>query len=127
VNWLLDTHIAIWWQLGHSRLSKEALKILENPEHSLRLSVISLWEITLKHQVGKLEIDAKFTEDNCEKFGIKLIPLLPQHMRKFAGIPISHRDPFDRMLVAQADSTPLYLMTQDKTLAGLSPMVKVFS
>jgi PIN domain nuclease of toxin-antitoxin system len=126
VNWLIDTHIIIWWQEGNKRLSPKALKILENPENSLRLSVISLWEIELKIQVGKLKIDVSAMEKNCERFGIKLLPLLPQHTRKFAEIPQAHPDPFDRMLVAQAESTPLYFMTQDESLEKLGAMVKIF-
>lgn len=126
MNWLLDTHIIIWWQQAHKRLSKEARKILENPEHTLRLSVVSLWEISLKHQVGKLAIDPGTTVKNCEKFGIKLIPLLPQHLHKFSEISLKHPDPFDRMLIAQADATPMYFMTQDESLKKLSPLVKYF-
>jgi len=127
VNWLIDTHILIWWAEGSPRLARESREILQSAESGLRLSVISLWEIALKSQAGKLGMTIAQAEAFVKEYGISLLPLLPQHMRDFTKIPLTHRDPFDRMLVAQADSTPLYLMTQDKSLAGLSPMVKVFS
>jgi len=127
VNWLIDTHILIWWAEGNKKLSQKARKILEANDAALSVSVVSLWEIALKHEVGKLKMSVEQAEAFAAEYQVGLLPLMPQHSRQFPRISLPHPDPYDRMLVAQADATPMYFMTQDASLKELSPLVRVFS
>ncbi len=112
---LLDTHAIIWYLEGDKQLSEIARKRLDDQSERRCVSVISIWEIAVKINVGKLEIKKPF--DGLERFLIanafEWLPLNFEHAQSYLNLPLVHRDPFDRMLIAQAITEGLTIVTRD--------------
>ena len=111
---LLDTHVAIWWLDGDRRLSVATRSAIEAATEAY-LSVVSLWEIFLKQDRGRLDLPAGFTDALRDDFAA--LPLTVDHVLEGRSLPMVHRDPFDRMLVAQAVAEGLTIVTADRALA----------
>jgi PIN domain nuclease of toxin-antitoxin system len=110
---LLDTHIFIWYMHADKQLSPENKALIENPVHEKYLSVASIWEMAIKINLGKLRLSMSledFTPDN-----LPLLPILPKHIFAGLNLPLHHRDPFDRLLIAQARNENMKLMTDDSS------------
>jgi len=121
---LLDTHLLLWWLDASPSLSAEASETIRDPENTVFVSAVSLWEIWLKQSLGKLRLPDDFTERlAAEPF--ESLPLTASHARPVSLLPWRHRDPFDRMLVAQAQVENLVLLTADGLLSGYGPFVHV--
>ena len=113
---LLDTHVFLWARASDPRLSRKARSALLNDENELLLSVVSAWEIILKQQAGRLELEqppAEYLESRVAESGATWLPLEFRHLRQLGRLPLHHRDPFDRLLVAQALAEGLTLVTSD--------------
>ena len=121
---LLDTHLLLWWLEGSPRLSAQAGETIRDPENTVFVSAVSLWEIWLKQSLGKLRLPADFTERLAAE-SFESLPLMAAHTRQVALLPWRHRDPFDRMLVAQAQVEKLVLLTADEALAAYGAVVHV--
>jgi PIN domain nuclease of toxin-antitoxin system len=121
---LLDTNIALWAAAASKKLSREATRAIERAE-SIHVSSITIWEIGIKVAIGKLEIDVDNFMRSLNDRGFAQLPVTWEHARIFSGLPLHHRDPFDRMLVAQAMSEPLILLTHDETLSAYGDLVRV--
>ncbi len=119
---LLDTHIALWLVRDAPELSVEARRLISDAE-SVFVSSVSLWEATIKVALGKLPLDPARLESQLLAAGVQPLPLSWAHARALHGLPMLHRDPFDRMLVVQAMSEPLHLLTHDAALAPYSDLV----
>jgi PIN domain nuclease of toxin-antitoxin system len=118
---LLDTHTFIWWTIQKARLSANALAVMQNPQNELLLSIASLWEMQLKIQLGKLHFNLplpQLIEDQQRINGLRLLPIDPNHIYTLDQLPFHHKDPFDRLLVAQAIDESLPLLTADPALAA---------
>ncbi len=113
---LLDTHIILWVVANDARLSDKARKLLQIPREDVFYSVASLWEIGIKHGYGRLEFSPLVISDAMNRSGFVRLPIKDDHIERLLTLPHHHRDPFDRMLVAQADSEPLKLVTSDSRL-----------
>ena len=111
---LLDTHVAIWWLSGDRRLSTTTRKAIEEAPDAY-LSAVSLWEMFIKQGTGRLDLPAGFADALRDDF-VEL-PLTFDHTIEGRTLPPVHRDPFDRMLVAQARVEVLTIVTADRTLA----------
>ncbi|HRN36042.1 MAG TPA: type II toxin-antitoxin system VapC family toxin [Flavobacteriales bacterium] len=113
---LLDTHFVIWALAGDGRISKAHLKLLEDPGQLVRVSLASIWEITIKLSIGKLKLQASLPETmhNIRALGFGLLPMEEQHFFALSALPHHHRDPFDRMLIAQAKHEGMHILTADK-------------
>ena len=119
---LLDTHLLLWWLEGHPSLPAQAREMIRDPENTIFVSAVSLWEIWLKQSLGKLRLPADFTERlAAEPF--ESLPLMASETRQVSLLPWRHRDPFDRMLVAQALVEKLILLTADEALAAYGAAV----
>ena len=119
---LLDTQLVLWW-LGNKRsLSKTARALISDPENAVFVSAVSLWEIWLKESLGKLRVPADFEEALAAE-SFENLPLTATQTRLVARLPWHHRDPFDRMLVAQACAENLTLLTADRPLAAYGDFV----
>ncbi len=120
---LLDTHAFLWFIFDDPRLSETAAAALSRAGTELTLSVVSLWEITIKQQLGKLDLGMKldvFLREYVEQRELTVLPLALSHLRAYSDLALLHRDPFDRMLVAQATCTGLPLVTGDSALHAYS-------
>jgi PIN domain nuclease of toxin-antitoxin system len=111
---LIDTHIFIWARLRPERLSTGERRVLDDAD--LRyLSAAALWEVAVLQGLRRVEDDPKLLEVSA---GFDLLPIRPHHCRALLELPQHHRDPFDRMLIAQARSEQVPLLTRDRTIAA---------
>jgi PIN domain nuclease of toxin-antitoxin system len=105
MNLLIDTHIFIWMALEPARLPTTLRAGLEESSHQIVLSTASLWEMQIKYQTGRLNLPAPaqvFVEMQVLLRDIQILPVYPQHVWAVDALPYHHRDPFDRLLIAQA-------------------------
>lgn len=113
---LLDTHIIIWAMEADPRVKHIAGR-LTNTDNEVYFSVASLWEMAIKVGTGKLEVDLVEFRAEALATGFIELPVLGRHIEALVGMPQHHRDPFDRLLVAQAAAEPMRLITADATVA----------
>ncbi len=116
---LLDTHPFLWWLSGDPRLSATARKRIEDTSETLLFSIASVWEIAIKASLGKLQLPeppAVFIKTRLERHGIYLLAITIDHAGHVFELPHHHRDPFDRLLLAQALVERVPLITADATL-----------
>ena len=128
MKYLLDTHIILWAGFDVKRLSRKAKSILENPENALYFSPVSLWEVSIKHEKHpkQMAITSERVWEIAVKMGLIELPVRSRHGVDIANLPDIHNDPFDRMLITQARSDGLYLLSHDdKVIAYGAPVVKV--
>ena len=117
---LLDTHALLWLITGDDRLSENARQIFLNKENRLFFSAASLWEICIKKSLGKISLKNGWFHTIQAEMEINTIQWLPiemAHCIKVAELPFHHRDPFDRMLIAQAIVEDLQLLSRDRRLS----------
>lgn len=116
---LLDTHALLWFLAGDQRLSTPARKAIEDRSNRRLFSVAGAWEAAIKVSLGKLSLGVPFEElvrHRLRDNGIDLLPIETDHIRSLITLPHHHRDPFDRMLVAQATVEEANLVSADSTL-----------
>ena len=116
---LLDTHSFLWLLSAPSKMSKRALDVCKDPENLLVLSVASAWEIEIKQQLGKLEMDVALEDAILEQESTNALRILPvqlRHTLALRELPQHHSDPFDRILIAQARTEGLHLVTSDQKI-----------
>jgi PIN domain nuclease of toxin-antitoxin system len=113
---LLDTHVLIWLVEGDKNLSAVARSAIEDEGNSLYLSIVSLWEITIKLSLGKLDLQLS-VDEMVESFlipgGIEILQIETSHLSILRDLPLYHRDPFDRLIIAQAKSEQMMLVSAD--------------
>lgn len=116
---LLDTHVFIWYVRGDQILSQHARESIEHPEADNLLSVASLWEIAIKTSLGKVDIGKPFTQiqDDLDNNGFQLLFLQFEHFKRVSELPFLHRDPFDRLLIAQSQVENIPLISKDKHIS----------
>lgn len=118
---LLDTHVWLWLQTSPERLSERSLDLLADPANELLLSAASAWEIAVKVGLGKLSLPAApadYVPRRLATSGTTALPVELRHALHVATLPRHHRDPFDRLLVAQAQVEGMPLMTADPQLSA---------
>lgn len=120
---LLDTHLLLWALAAPAKLSPATRKQLDSAE--VFVSAASIWEISIKSALGKLDADPADILAAIEPAGFALLPITGAHAAKVATLPAVHRDPFDRMLVAQALSEPMILFTNDEVLRPYGSLITV--
>jgi PIN domain nuclease of toxin-antitoxin system len=123
MNVLLDTHIFIWCVIDDPKLSGAAWSIIEAAD-AVFVSSASIWEATIKYQLGKLSVQPEQLVGAVGASGFLELPMNFRHAVAVARLPPLHRDPFDRMLIAQAISEPLHLLTADEQLEQYSELVQ---
>lgn len=112
---LLDTHALLWWLSGDRQLPKSIRETLEDPENAVLASAVSAWEISIKTKIGKLDMPSGLLE-SVEQTGLRWIPVEPMEAYEAGQLPMHHRDPFDRLLVAQAAARSALLVSRDERL-----------
>lgn len=114
-GYLLDTHIFLWSLDEIKRLTKEVTNILKDPRNRIFVSVATAWEISIKHKKGKLPL--RTTLDECfRKSTFEILDIKLAHALNLDKLPMLHKDPFDRMLVAQAIVEKLMIITEDEKI-----------
>ena len=116
MNLLLDTHTFIWWSLTPERLSQRVSSLLADPSNELILSVASVWEMQIKLQLGKLNLELplrELIETQQQRNNLQLLPIQVTHVWALENLPIPHKDPFDRILIAQATVEQYPLLSID--------------
>jgi PIN domain nuclease of toxin-antitoxin system len=113
---LLDTHIFIWWDSEPKRLTAKARAVCEDPSNTLILSVASLWEMQIKQQLGKLTLRlplAQLVDEQQTRNHVQILSVGLEHVLALDGIAPHHKDPFDRLLIAQANTEGLVVLIAD--------------
>lgn len=113
---LLDTHAFLWFSTADPQLSANALAVLQDPDESLYLSIASVWEIAVKTSIGKLPLAtpfSQFIELGLKNARCRLLQIELAHVERVAALPFHHRDPFDRLLIAQALVDGLTILGRD--------------
>jgi PIN domain nuclease of toxin-antitoxin system len=116
---LVDTQCWLWMSLAPERFSPRARRIVEDRSHTLYLSAASAWEIAIKHGLGKLRLPeppAAYVPSRLASLGVHPLAIEHTHALRVSTLPPHHRDPFDRLLVAQAQAEELAILTADRTL-----------
>lgn len=115
---LLDTHILLWWLSDDPRLPPAAESMLTEADNEIYVSAASIWEIAIKAALGRIEADPIEIEREIVPSGFVELPVTGKHAAQVAKLPPHHRDPFDRLLMAQSLTEPMRLLTADRTLAN---------
>lgn len=113
---LLDTHAFLWWNEASPRISRRVRGLLADPENKLYFSVAGAWEMTLKVQSGKLGLPAAvpvYLPARLNHYGIEILTVTLDHVLAMSALPLHHRDPFDRILIAQGQVERLPIVTHD--------------
>lgn len=118
---LLDTHVWLWMISADDRLSAESRSLLQDPQTDVYLSVAAVWEIGIKHAAGKLRYSGSPSVQvpiHIQRSGVAILQIEVQHALAAAALPMHHRDPFDRLMIAQAQAEELTLATADQRLGA---------
>jgi PIN domain nuclease of toxin-antitoxin system len=118
---LIDTHCWLWWFGDPDRLNDDAKRLIANKANTVYLSSASSWEIAIKAALGKLQIPeppGKYVPSRLSSQGMSSLPIEHRHALHVFSLPHHHRDPFDRMLVAQAQVESLPILTADQLLSA---------
>ena len=116
---LIDTHILIWFLEGNSLLSTKRQKLISASQNKIYVSIASLWELAIKISIGKITLSKSLFQiiQQLDAENIEILPILPQHVLEVETMPFHHRDPFDRIIIAQAQVESLALMSDDGEFA----------
>lgn len=123
---LLDTHTFLWFVMGSPKISGELRLQIENNDNFL--SIVSVWEIAIKYGIGKLNLGLPFNDFIDQQIipnGIQILNIQLEHLKVFADLPLHHRDPFDRLLIAQAIVEDIPIVSVD-SLFSLYPVQKIW-
>ena len=123
---LIDTHLLLWASEDRARLPAKAQALMADPDNQLVFSAVNIWEVVVKHGLKRpdFDVDALVFRRQLLDAGYEEIPVTSLHALELAGLPLIHRDPFDRLLVAQAIAEPPVLYTADGALLGYSDLVR---
>lgn len=113
MNYLLDTHTFLWWLSDSDQLSGQARKIISDSDNRIFMSCASQWEIAIKVSINRLTFPMDEMETELVKNGFEFLNITTPHIMRTTSLPLHHRDPFDRMLIAQAQSESLILISKD--------------
>jgi len=118
---LVDTHTFLWDIIADHRSSAKAKQILRSDEHELVFSLVSLWEIAIKIKTGKLNTigsSVAYIRDEMDAYGMQLLPIRYEHILQLESLPHHHSDPFDRLLIAQALTESLPILSADRAFTN---------
>jgi PIN domain nuclease of toxin-antitoxin system len=125
LNLLLDTHVALWAITDSPKLTLKARELIASPRTTVWISVASVWEIAIKHALGRGDMPASGQEAGryFRESGYRFLPIETEHAFAVQDLAVHHHDPFDRLLVAQALVEPMRLMTHDPMVARYSDTI----
>lgn len=117
MNLLLDTHIFLWFVFAEAALNPYARSLVEDERNTKFLSIASVWEMAIKHSIGKLPLTLPFREfvqQQLEDSGFTLLPIQFEHAAQVSSLPLHHRDPFDRLIIAQSIVEGMAIVSADR-------------
>ncbi len=116
--YLLDTNALLYFLYDSEKLSKEASEVIYHGNEKINVSIVSLWEIAIKSSIGKLEITSSISRisETCEKEQLDILSIKPLHLDEIGKLPPIHGDPFDRLIISQAITENLVIITKDGTI-----------
>nr|VFJ86379.1 MAG: PIN domain nuclease, a component of toxin-antitoxin system (PIN domain) [Candidatus Kentron sp. H]VFJ88250.1 MAG: PIN domain nuclease, a component of toxin-antitoxin system (PIN domain) [Candidatus Kentron sp. H]VFJ95469.1 MAG: PIN domain nuclease, a component of toxin-antitoxin system (PIN domain) [Candidatus Kentron sp. H] len=120
---LLDTHVFLWLRFSPEKVSRRALAAYRKPANEVFLSLVSVWEIQIKQQLGKLDLDvplAQLLYEQREHNAVQFLPIELPHILTMEELPFHHKDPFDRLLIAQAIREEMTLVSSDGVFSEYS-------
>jgi PIN domain nuclease of toxin-antitoxin system len=121
MNLLLDTHIFLWLNDTPEKLSQPALNACQNEDNTLYLSLVSVWEMQIKQQLGKLKLSESLQtliDTQQQQNGLQLLGIELEHIDALSLLPSPHRDPFDRLLIAQSIKERMHIVSADQAFTG---------
>ena len=126
---LIDTHIALWSLYDCDMLKSSSSKVLASPVNEVFVSLASAWEVEIKHSIGKLDVPSDVFISDCKEMGYKILPINEKHVLEFGRLEkpaTGHKDPFDRMLLAQSVSEGVFFLTGDSKILdyGLANIIR---
>lgn len=123
---LLDTHVALWAIIDSPRLSETARELIQNSKNNIYFSAATIWEIAIKHRLARkdMPVSGHDASEYFKEAGYIELPITAVHTAATEQLPLHHSDPFDRILVAQAITEPLRLLTHDRLLLQYGDMVQ---
>ena len=124
IQFLLDTNVIIWLSENNPRIN-QIKPLLLSTEAEVFISPVSYWEIAIKVRTGKLKANVDELRSNAKKHDFSELPITSNYIKAYLELPDLHKDPFDHMLLAQAITCPMRLITGDSLLADYSPLVMV--
>jgi PIN domain nuclease of toxin-antitoxin system len=126
MKFLLDTHLLLWAAAEPRRLSKQARALIDNPDNDLLFSAASLWEVAIKRGLGRedFKVDARLLRRGLLDNGYGELPIISDHVVAIDSLPPIHKDPFDRILVAQATVEGVTLLTVDSAVSQYPGPIK---
>ena len=124
---LLDTHILIWALSAQERLSEHVRSAIEDGGNDVLVSMASLWEIAIKQRLGKLKVDLSEMLAEVHQADFRLLGIAAEHLVALTTLPLHHRDPFDRLLIAQAITEDATLVSSDRAIRRYPVRVMRFS
>ncbi len=116
MNYLLDTHTFIWWAIEPEKLPEKVVGLLESSDNGVFLSIASIWEMQIKIHLKKLSLPLPLSDlvsQQCTTNHIDLLPIEPSHIYALEHLPFHHKDPFDRILIAQSFITSFLFISKD--------------
>ncbi len=114
-SFLMDTHVLLWLDGSPERLSEHILGLLRDPRHTVYCSAVSFWEIAIKESLNKLEVSGSL-RGMLDRYAFTELPVTVRYAEAIRTLPLHHRDPFDRMLIAQAITEELVFITADRNM-----------
>ncbi len=127
MKYLLDTHVLLWLASASHRIPPNTRELLEEPTAELIFSVVNLWEIVIKASLERqdFQVDIRILRRTLLDNGYSELPVLAEHVMAVAGLPDIHRDPFDRLLIAQAVAEGILFLTADSQIARYPGPIRV--
>lgn len=126
MKYLIDTHLALWLLTDNKQLSQKARQVILSPNHRIYASVASLWEVAIKHKKypNDMPLDSGTMARLLKQSNVLLLPIKLEHIVATETLPDMHKDPFDRLLIAQAISEPMRFLTHDEKLVPYSELIE---
>ena len=126
MKYLIDTHLALWLLSDDKQLSQKARQMILSPNNRIYASAASLWEVAIKHKKypNDMPLDSNTMAKLLRKSNVLLLPIKLEHIVATESLPDIHKDPFDRLLIAQALSEPMRFLTHDEKLLPYSELIE---
>ncbi|MEM6264669.1 MAG: type II toxin-antitoxin system VapC family toxin [Bacteroidota bacterium] len=125
MTYILDTNVLLWALENNPRLSSKARKVMVNPNNEIHVSIASIWEISIKLSIGKLNLSRTLDEilEEMEELDFRILPISIKALRYLRNMPFHHKDPFDRLIISQAIASGVTCIASDEKFSLYNPKI----